>query len=144
MTKSIVLAALICAWVAAPVLCQSPPSAALKRQVFAAESSFAASMAERNLAAFATYVSPEAIFFGDTTVMRGKEEVLARWRGFFIHANAPFSWKPDVIEVLSSGNLALSSGPVFDPKGKKVGTFNSIWRRERNGKWQVIFDKGCS
>ena len=48
-----------------------------------------------------------------------------------------------MIEVLPSGTLALSSGPVFDPDGKKVGTFNSIWRRERNGKWQVIFDKGC-
>ena len=119
------------------------PSAALKRQVFAAESSFAASMAERNLAGFATHVSPEAIFFGDSTVMRGKEEVLARWRGFFSDPDAPFSWKPDVIEVLPSGHLALSSGPVFDPNGKKVGTFSSIWRRESDGKWQIIFDKGC-
>ena len=93
MTKSIVLATLISAGVAAPVLCQSSPSA-LKRQVFAAESSFAASMAERNLAAFATYVSPEAIFFGDTTVMRGKEEVLARWRGFLFTRMPRFPGSP--------------------------------------------------
>jgi ketosteroid isomerase-like protein len=141
MNRPIVVATLISAGLAVPLLGQSP-SATLKRQVFAAESSFAASMAERNLAAFATHVSPEAIFFGDTTVMRGKEEVLARWRGFFTDPDAPFSWKPDVIEVLPSGHLALSSGPVFDPKGKKVGSFSSVWR-ESNGKWQIIFDKGC-
>jgi len=142
MTRTILLTALASAALAGSGAGQTP-SADLQRQVFAAESSFAASMAERNLAAFASHVSPEAIFFGDTTVMRGKEEVLARWRGFFTDANPPFSWKPDVIEVLSSGRLALSSGPVFDPKGKKVGSFNSIWRREQDGRWKIIFDKGC-
>jgi hypothetical protein len=55
----------------------------------------------------------------------------------------PFSWKPDVIEVLPSGKLALSSGPVFNPKGEQVGTFSSIWRRESEGSWKIIFDKGC-
>jgi ketosteroid isomerase-like protein len=142
MTRTILLIGVASAALAATLAGQTP-SADLKRQVFAAESSFAASMAERNLAAFASHVSPEAIFFGDTTVLRGKEEVLARWRGFFTDANPPFSWKPDVIEVLSSGHLALSSGPVFDPRGKKVGSFNSIWRREQDGRWKIIFDKGC-
>jgi ketosteroid isomerase-like protein len=142
MTRIILLTGLASAALGATLAGQTP-SADLKRQVFAAESSFAASMAERNLAAFATHVSPEAIFFGDTTVMRGKEEVLARWRGFFSEPDAPFSWKPDVIEVLASGRLALSSGPVFDPNGKKVGSFNSIWRREQDGRWKIIFDKGC-
>jgi ketosteroid isomerase-like protein len=142
MTRTILLIGVASAALAARLTGQTP-SADLKRQVFAAESSFAASMAERNLAAFASHVSPEAIFFGDTAVLRGKEEVLARWRGFFTDADPPFSWKPDVIEVLSSGRLALSSGPVFDPKGKKVGSFNSIWRREQDGRWKIIFDKGC-
>jgi ketosteroid isomerase-like protein len=118
-------------------------SASLKRQVFVAESSFAASMAKRDLKAFASHLSPEAIFFGDTTVMRGKQAVLDGWRGFFTKPEAPFSWKPDVIEVLPSGNLAISNGPVFDPAGKKVGNFSSIWRREADGSWLIIFDKGC-
>lgn len=118
--------------------------ATLKRQVFAAESSFAATMAQRDLEAFASYLSPEAIFFGDTTVMRGKRAVLEGWRRFFTEREAPFSWKPDVVEVLPSGKLAISNGPVFNPAGKKVGNFSSIWRREPDGSWQIIFDKGCS
>jgi ketosteroid isomerase-like protein len=126
----------------APLLAQSPASS-LKQQVFAAESSFAASMAQRKFEAFAAHVSPEAIFFGDTSVMRGKPAVLGRWRRFFAEPLAPFSWKPEVIEVLPSGNLALSSGPVFDPNGRRVGSFSSIWRRESDGAWKIVFDKGC-
>ena len=48
-----------------------------------------------------------------------------------------------MIEVLASGTLALSSGAVRDPAGKRIGTFNSIWRRESDGRWRVVFDKGC-
>ena len=141
MHRSMLLTAVLIAL--APSL-SAQTTATLKRQVFAAESSFAASMAKRDLEAFASHVSPEAIFFGDTTVMRGKRAVIDGWRGFFAKPDAPFSWKPDVIEVLPSGKLAISNGPVFDPAGKKVGNFSSIWRRELDGSWQIIFDKGCS
>jgi ketosteroid isomerase-like protein len=126
-----------------PALRGQTPTAALRKQVFAAESSFAGSMAKRDFEAFASHVSQEAIFFGDTTVMRGKQAVLNGWRPFFVKPEAPFSWKPDVVEVLPSGNIAISSGPVFDPKGQRVGSFSSIWRREPDGSWQVVFDKGC-
>ena len=142
MRRSTVLSALTSAALISALPCHA--QSVLKRQVFAAESSFAASMAKRDLEAFASHISPEAIFFGDTTVMRGKRAVIDGWRGFFVDPAAPFSWKPDVIEVLPSGNLAISNGPVFDPSGKKVGSFSSIWRREADGSWQIIFDKGCS
>jgi ketosteroid isomerase-like protein len=142
MQPSIVLSALTSAALVAAL--PSYAQSVLERQVFAAESSFAASMARRDLEAFAAHVSPEAIFFGDTIVMRGKPAVIDGWRSFFEKPKAPFSWKPEVIEVLPSGNLAISNGPVFDPSGRKVGSFSSIWRREPDGRWQIIFDKACS
>ena len=118
--------------------------AALTRQVFVAESSFAATMARRDLDGFARFLSSEAVFFGDTSVFRGKAEVVQAWRKFYEGPKPPFSWKPGLIEVLPSGTLALSSGPVFDPSGKRVASFSSIWRREPSGSWLIIFDKGCS
>jgi ketosteroid isomerase-like protein len=142
MKRSILLAAILMFSVS-PSLLGQVPAAALRRQVFVAESSFAASMAQRDLEAFASHVSSEAIFFGDTAIMRGKRAVIEGWRRYFEKPAAPFSWKPDVIEVLPSGHLAISNGPVFDPAGKKVGNFSSIWRREPDGSWQIIFDKGC-
>jgi ketosteroid isomerase-like protein len=62
---------------------------------------------------------------------------------YFEGGAAPFSWAPETVEVLHSGDLAFSSGPVRNPAGERVGTFNSVWRRERDGRWQIVFDKGC-
>ncbi len=116
---------------------------ALARRVFAAESAFAHTLAARNSTAFATYVALDAIFFDRRGPLRGRAAVVASWQRFFEGPAAPFSWSPDVVEVLESGTLALSSGPVRDPSGRQIGTFNSIWRRDPDGRWRVVFDKGC-
>lgn len=116
----------------------------LATEVRAAEAAFAQSMADRNLAAFAGYLDEEAVFFGSECTHRGKPAVVAAWSGYFTGPAAPFSWRPEKVEVLESGELALSSGPVFDAEGNRIGTFNSIWRRSADGRWKVVFDKGCS
>lgn len=114
----------------------------LARQVFVAESSFAATMARRDFAAFGEFVSTEAIFFG-RSALRGKAAVIDAWRSYFEGADAPFFWRPETVEVLPSGTLALTSGPVFAPDGELTNTFTSVWRLEPDGKWRVIFDRGC-
>jgi ketosteroid isomerase-like protein len=107
------------------------------------EIAFAKTMADRDHAAFRAFLADEVIFSGAQRVLRGAEAVAAGWKGYFDGPQAPFSWKPDRVEVLDSGTLALSSGPVLDPAGKRVGTFNSIWRREADGKWKIVIDHGC-
>ncbi|MCG6989377.1 MAG: nuclear transport factor 2 family protein [Gemmatimonadetes bacterium] len=114
----------------------------LQRQVMQAELAFARTMADRDAEAFAGFVSEEAVFFGDRT-LRGRAEVTAGWSRYFDGPEAPFSWRPESVEVLASGKLALSTGPVFDAAGKRIGTFNSVWRLESDGHWRVVFDKGC-
>jgi ketosteroid isomerase-like protein len=112
-------------------------------QVRAAETAFAQSMADRNLAAFSALLADETVFFGSTTVFHGKAEVVAAWKRFFDTTEAPFSWKPTEVEVLPSGSLGFTSGPVFDPQGTRIGTFNSVWQRQKDGSWRIVFDKGC-
>jgi len=115
---------------------------ALQAQVMAAERAFAKTMADRNFVAFAAYVSEEAVFFTGPKPLHGRQAVVDAWKRFYEPAKAPFSWEPDTAEVLPSGTLALTSGPVRDPAGKLVGRFNSIWRLESPGTWRVVFDKG--
>lgn len=115
----------------------------LAEQVRATEQAFARTMADRNHAAFTSHLADEAVFFGGRGVSRGKEAVAASWKPLFEGPTAPFSWEPEKVEVLDSGTLAISTGAVRDPQGRRTGTFNSIWRLEGDGKWKIIFDNGC-
>jgi ketosteroid isomerase-like protein len=112
-------------------------------EVRAAETAFARSMADRNLAAFTALLADDAVFFGARGVLRGKAAVAADWKRFFDGPIPPFSWMPADVEVLASGTLGYSSGPVYDPQGNRIGTFNSVWQRQSDGTWKVVFDKGC-
>ena len=125
---------------AAPVAGQT--TAELEEQVRATERAFAKSMADRDFAAFTAHLSDEAVFMGGAA-LRGRQAVADGWARFFDGAEAPFSWEPETVVVLTSGTLALSSGPVRNPAGERVGTFNSVWRRETDGRWRIVFDKGC-
>ena len=117
--------------------------AALTVQLRATEEAFAAAMAERDHDAFASFLAAEAVFFGRRGEIRGREAVAAAWKPLFEGAEAPFSWRPESASVLDSGTLGLTSGPVLAPDGTRIGTFNSVWRREPDGSWKVVFDRGC-
>jgi ketosteroid isomerase-like protein len=116
-------------------------NAELAAQVRDAENAFAKSMADRDLEAFASFVAEDAFFFGQTG-LRGKTAVVDAWSKFYEGKAAPFSWHAETVEVLDTGKLAFSSGPVFNPEGIRTATFNSVWRREADGRWKVVFDKG--
>ena len=105
------------------------------------ETAFAQTMADRDHDAFVSFLSEEAVFLGPT-VLRGRQAVADAWQPFFAGDNAPFSWAPETVEVLESGNLAISTGPVFDPEGNQTAIFTSIWRQEEPGVWRIIFDRG--
>ncbi len=125
------------------VSAQTPERQQLAQQVLEAEAAFASTLAARDSQAFGTFVALDAIFVGPRDTLRGRPAVVAGWRPFFEGPVAPFSWSPGAVEVLESGTLALSSGPVRDRAGRQIGTFNSVWRRDADGKWRVVFDKGC-
>jgi ketosteroid isomerase-like protein len=115
------------------------------QRVTEAERGFAATMAKRDATAFATFIADEAIFMGAgeaPRVLRGKPAIVAAWKQYFDGPTPPFSWEPEIVEVLDSGSLALTSGPVHDPSGGLIGLFNSIWRLEPDGRWRVLFDRG--
>src|SRR5882757_303286 len=109
--------------------------------VWSTELAFAKAMAERNFDAFVSHLSRDAVFFDDRKIQHGAAEVSAVWKPLFSGATAPFSWAPDHVEVLASGDLALSTGPVI-VNDKVIGRFNSVWRLEAPHTWRIVFDKG--
>jgi ketosteroid isomerase-like protein len=116
--------------------------AELAAQVRATEIAFAKTLADRDVQAFRKMIAPDVIWLADEP-LRGPDQVLTRWRKYFEGPDAPFSWAPEIVEVQDGGKIALSTGPVMNPAGKRVATFTSIWRREASGEWKIIFDRGC-
>jgi ketosteroid isomerase-like protein len=115
----------------------------LREQVRGTELAFAKTMADRDHSGFASFLSEETVFFSPQAT-HGKQAVAQAWARFYEGPVAPFSWRPEEVEVLASGQLAISSGPVFNPAGKQIGQFMSVWRLEAPGTWRIIFDKGCN
>lgn len=128
---------------AAVLIARGATNDELKEQVRKTEMAFAKTLADRNPAAFASFLSKETIFMSNGRVSRGPQQVAERWKSYFTGPQAPFSWEPDEVQVLDSGTLAMTSGPVRDPAGKRIGTFNSVWRREAKGQWKIVLDNGC-
>jgi ketosteroid isomerase-like protein len=128
--------------------CASSPSArpdlaTLTKQVTDVERGFAKTMADRDYVAFQRFLADDAIFFAQANApLRGRNAVAVFWKKFYDRPDAPFSWEPELVQVLDSGVLALSSGPVRDSSGKHFANFQSIWRLESLGVWKIVFDKG--
>jgi ketosteroid isomerase-like protein len=126
----------------APKTLDATELAKRKAEVTAAETAFAKTMADRDFSAFMTHIADDAIFINGKAPLRGKAAIGAFWKQFFEKPAAPFAWKPEVVEVLATGDIAYSDGPVTNPAGAHFMTYVSTWRRESNGKWLVVLDNG--
>ncbi|MBP7588036.1 MAG: nuclear transport factor 2 family protein [Thermoanaerobaculia bacterium] len=100
--------------------------------------------------AFAALLDEGTVFVSGRTVTRGKTAVVAGWKDFFGPARPYFEWHPEVVELSADGNLGLSRGPwvirTKDKDGKEIevkGLYNSVWQRQVDGSWRIIFDAGC-
>ncbi len=122
----------------------SDPAASLE----AAELAFAASVAGRDRERFASFLDEEAIFVGQT-VLRGRQAIVEGWSVFFAEGGPRLVWQPEIVEVRADG-LGLSRGPYTltvtaadGSESTSSGSFTSIWRRQPDGSWKILFDAGC-
>ena len=124
--------------------------AARIEEVRRAELAFAASVTENRPERFAALLAEDAVFVGGGGVTRGREAIVAAWQGYFGEQRPRFEWHPEVVELSADGSLGLTRGPwtmqTQDAQGASVelrGLFNSVWRRQADGSWRVLFDAGC-
>jgi uncharacterized protein (TIGR02246 family) len=112
------------------------------------EIAFSLSAEHRDADGFVAFIDPDARFIG-SSAMRGVEQIVEGWQVFFADDGPTIKWRPQFVEVLEDGTLALTRGPYqmisTDDEGNSVeqwGTFNSIWRLHDDGEWRVVFDAG--
>ena len=112
------------------------------------EVGFSQSVEHKDIAAFRSFIDVDARFVG-AGILRGVDQIAEAWSVFFKPGLPAIKWRPQIIEVLENGRLALSRGPYIsvsvNADGNKVenwGTFNSVWRLNDDGEWRVVFDAG--
>lgn len=112
------------------------------------EIAFSKAAESRDIERFRSFLDSDARFVG-SVVTRGPDDIVAAWQPFFSADGPAIKWRPQFVEILQNGELALTRGPYRmtgkDPDGNSAeswGTFNSVWRKNSGGKWQVVFDAG--
>jgi ketosteroid isomerase-like protein len=105
-----------------------------------AEAAFAKAFADRDATRFFRIVLDDATFLGGLRTMHGKRAVMERWSRFFESPQAPFSWAPERVVVNGAGTIGLSSGPVYDATGTHIANYASVWVRQPDGTWKILFD----
>jgi len=130
------------------VIGAAPALADLADEVRCREIGFSKSIESRDMEAFRSFLDDDARFIG-AQVKRGPEEVTDAWRTYEPEDGPTLKWRPQFVEVLEDGKLALSRGPwrytTTDEEGESVelwGMFNSVWRLQDDGSWKVVFDAG--
>ena len=112
------------------------------------EIGFSQAVENQDMDAFRSFIDADARFVSNS-VLRGVDDIAEAWSVFFGEDSPSIKWRPQIIEVLENGRLALSRGPyrvtTKDADGNPVeqwGTFNSVWRMNDDGQWRVVLDAG--
>lgn len=112
------------------------------------EIGFSLAAEARDAGRFASFIDADARFVGNS-VLHGTEAIVEAWRVFLSADGPSIKWRPQFVEVLEDGTLALTRGPYrvisTDESGNRTeswGTFNSVWRKQEDGSWKVVFDAG--
>lgn len=135
---------------------RAPPTATTPRSeadnarcaVWARELGFAKSVADHDAQAFAEFVHADAVFGVSGEPTRGREAISTQWAGLIAGTRLELQWYPDRVSVGGDGRTAYSSGPALyrstQDGSYRVGRFGSVWQRDHDGQWRVIFDDGIT
>lgn len=118
--------------------------------VWQRELSFARSVAEHDAAAFAGHVGERAAFgAGQPEPTRGRDAIVQRWTGLIEGKQVRLRWYPTRVTIGGMSGVAWSSGPALfedlDPQAEhrfRIGRFHSVWHKDADGVWRVLFDEG--
>ncbi len=122
--------------------------AALTEALRETELAFAESLQQRDFERFLSFIEEDAVFVSGRP-LRGRQAIADAWSVYFGEDPPSLSWAPATVEVLPAGDLGLTTGPyrttLRGEQGEPIpatGTFFSIWRRQADGAWKIIFDSG--
>ncbi len=120
--------------------------------IMKADADFAQSVAQRNRQRFQSFLADVTTFGGGSPEeLRGREAVMQGWGDFFEKDGPTLSWTPASGEVIGAGDLGFTTGTSLlkgrGPDGTMIerrGEYLTVWRKQKDGSWKVIFDTGST
>jgi ketosteroid isomerase-like protein len=120
-----------------------------KQEIRDVERDFAAMAESTGISeAFIHYAAEDAVLMRNDRLIIGKKQLMAHFGKSAIQSqDQKLSWKPDFVDVSSSGDLAYTYGHYIytytDSIGKMVehkGVFHTVWKRQSDGSWRFVWD----
>lgn len=98
--------------------------------------------------AFLAYAAEDAVLMRNDKLTIGKEALKASFeKNKSASGEVSLTWKPDFVDVASSGDLGYTYGKYVytstDTLGQaKVfeGIFHTVWKRQADGNWKFVWD----
>ncbi len=131
---------------------QAPSADPAVQQIMKADADFASAVASRNRERFLSFIADTTTFNGGTPgEIHGRDAVMQEWAGFFALDGPTLTWAPTHGEVIGAGDLGYTVG-TSTMKGKNAagvmterqGSYLTVWRKQRDGRWLVVFDTGST
>lgn len=134
---------------AACAVSPAPDTARMRAELQAADVAFARAVQDHDADAFAGFVAEDAVFYG-SRVLHGRDEVVRDWTPFLaMDRTMTLEWHPTSAGVASCGNLGFTEGRyrlttrnTCGSTSVGEGSYLTVWRRDRNGRWQAVRDIG--
>lgn len=127
------------------LLCHAQqPTAALQKMVETEKAFAQTSIDKGTKQAFLDFLADDASLIEKGQPVNGKEE----WKNKDF--KGVITWQPNFAEIAGSGdfgyttgNWQLHSNNATDP-ATNLGSFATVWRKQTDGSWKVIFDMGVT
>ncbi|MEQ6168267.1 nuclear transport factor 2 family protein [Ekhidna sp. MALMAid0563] len=119
----------------------------LKQEIAAAEKAFNDYATEYGVKeAFLNFAHKSAVLNRRDSIIVGKEAI----ENYFDNQTlmeVTLQWKPDFIDVSSSGDMAYTYGKytfsAITADSSEInasGIFHTVWKRDKNGEWKYVYD----
>jgi len=118
-----------------------------KNEIVETEKEFSAMAQKEGIpAAFVAFAAEDAVLMRNNTLVIGKEALKESVEATAAE-NVSLSWKPDFVDVASSGDLGYTYGQFIytltDSLGNEnvmEGVFHTVWKRQADGTWKFVWD----
>ena len=120
-----------------------------KREIIETERKFAQMAQDEGIQkAFLHFAADDVVLLREDRLIKGKDSLVIYYKNMKSPSpNTSLTWKPDFVEVSSSGDLGYTFGKyvysVIDSTGKKqtsIGVFHTVWKRQSDGNWKFVWD----